>query len=129
MTKELFELPRKTPIKTIEKLMEDFNTLDVIGISREVDTSMTIEELEAVKLIEDKLTYDEATKTYSCPLLWKLNPRDFLDDNLGNALGVMRSTLKKLANKPEAMEQLNEEYAKLLRGDFCYVVPREEEQS
>ena len=102
--------------------LTDFWSLEHQGIlptKNKKDESMTLDELDAMNLMRNKTTYNEKTKTYHSELLWRQDPKKFLQPNYNRAVAVMNSFRKKMAKDPEKLRKVDEQYHILLSEGFA----------
>ncbi len=90
------------------------------------DHEYTIEDSEAVKLLDQVLQYDEKKKQWTTRLLWKKdsNPETDLTNNRGRAIKIAESVYRRMDEKQK--EQAEKELQTLLDNDFIEEIPQNE---
>ena len=105
------------------KEIKDFVRLEQLGITDEEDSEYTLAEMEAIELFHSSLRYDESTKQYTVKLLWKEDPKDFLDNNVSRALAVCHGARRRLATQPELTLRINDAYWEQYNRQMAVIVP------
>ena len=102
-----------------------FMSLEDIGVKNEPDSQYSLEDQQAVDMMNRLTTYDEDKKTYTTGLLWKLDPKEHLDSNYYTAKHCTMSARRK-AVKSDKVEVVNKTYNEQIEAGFSEEIPKTE---
>ena len=105
---------------------EAFMSLEDLGIV-ERDTEYTAEDQEAVDLMTKLTSYDAQEKRYTTGLLWKKDPKKYLDDNYAVAKHIAVAA-KKRCDRLGYARQVNEAYQEQIKLGHAEKVKKGEEK-
>ena len=110
--------------KSLEVDFKAFMGLEDVGCC-EVDTKLSYDDEQAVKLMKEKTYYDGDKKQYVTGLLWKEDPAKMLDSNFVPAKYITLGAKKKsILHKKE--EEVNAAYRQQIEEGFAEKVPDSE---
>ena len=105
--------------------LNKFWELEHIGILTEKENDQyTLEEEEALKMMEKVTSYSEIKKEWTTELLFK-NKKDRIQNNYKRAKAVLIS-VENAARKQNHEKELNETFNELIQNGFAEEVPKEE---
>ena len=115
----------KKTLETLAKHLEDFMSLETLGISPLQDSQLRPEELRALEMFKANLTYNESEKRYTSKLLFKDDAPPLIQ-NRGQAYTRLLSTESKLKKNPVFKEKYIEGMRQYFeRGDAEWVSENE----
>ena len=105
---------------------ESFMGLEDLGITEKETSTLSLEDEEAVALMEKLTSYDAKRKEYTTGLLFKDDPKKCLDSNYLPAKMITMSAKRRSIQHGKA-EQVNAAYLEQVSAGFAEVVPQNEQ--
>ncbi len=123
-TTELFpqeEIKNKILFSDLEHNVQQYLNSENLGLSSE-DTNFTKDEQRALDIMKEKTFYNKTTKKWTTGLLWKTNPNEHLNHNLGRSMQVMHSVQNKLSVEDRKM--VDDAYQEFLNNGSAEIIPK-----
>lgn len=110
------------------QLLKDFMSIEQLGTDGPDDgpPGLTSDEIAAVELLKETTTYDEATRSYTVGLLWKLDPALYLDSNLGRSIAVCKQFKRRSLANPQLARDVDAVYRDQLDRGMTFIVPEDQ---
>ena len=110
----------------LEILMSKFFSLEGLGITSEVETTLNAQQLWATEFLQQSMEFDEGTKRYTVKI--PLDPKGpVVVNNYSNALGRLRSLERHLGMNPTKEKLYQEAMSKYLTSNHAETLGKEDD--